>query len=221
MKQILESSKTGILAMAIVGLAATPVVAGSPIDKTDGSWINITGTVVEPTSDEFTLDFGKGTIVVEMDSWDWYGDAYNLIDGDIVSVSGRVDNDFYHSATIEAGRVWVYGLNTYFYANPVDEEGIEHSFDFLNDSAHAGVGYTGTITEVDGREFTLDIGDNTLEVDTSSMEYNPLDDKGFQQLEVGHRVYVSGAIDTNWLVDRELDANRVITLVGDRRTGNS
>ena len=57
--------------------------------------------MTSPTADDFVLDYGSGTILVEMDDWDSYGDAYGLMDGDRVTVFGRIDDDFFEVAKVE------------------------------------------------------------------------------------------------------------------------
>jgi len=97
----MQSSKL-LIPLALSGLLATPVLAGEktggtidPYAKPDDSWISISGTVVNPKDDTFMLDYGQGTILVEMDDWDGVGEAYALIDGDRVTVYGAVDDGLF------------------------------------------------------------------------------------------------------------------------------
>jgi hypothetical protein len=46
--------------------------------------------VTNPRADAFTLDYGRGQILVEMDDWDWYQEGYNLVAGDHVIVKCAV-----------------------------------------------------------------------------------------------------------------------------------
>jgi hypothetical protein len=57
-----------------------------------------------------------------MDDWDWYAEGKNLIDGDKVTVYGRIDDDFFETTSIEASSVYVESLGSYFYASAADEE---------------------------------------------------------------------------------------------------
>ena len=82
-------------AMTAIALLAGPAAAQEPYSKADDSWISISGTVAAPTADSFMLDYGDGVITVEMDDWDTYGDAYGLLDGDKVTVYGKIDDDLY------------------------------------------------------------------------------------------------------------------------------
>lgn len=44
---------------------------------------------------------------------------------------------------------------------------------------------------------------------------NPVDDIGFQQIDAGDRVYVSGNLDRIFFDDNEIEADSVITLAQD------
>lgn len=213
--------KTNALVSAIVAtiLVWSVYVSTAGADEAsiqpDTSWVNLTGTVVETRPSYFKLDYGDGRIRVEMDDWDWYKEGQNLRENDYVRVFGRVDNDLYETETIEAESVYVASLGTYFYANAVDEE--EWIPYGVGNSTGSGITLTGTITSVTGRHFTLDIGPKKITVDTRGMSYNPMDDDGFQQLQKGDHVSVSGKITINVFRKRELEADTVTSLVQDRR----
>ena len=160
-------------------LATDPYVAPTnPYLKPDGSWISISGTVVEPTTDAFTLDYGSGVVAVEMDDWDSVGDAIGLLDGDKVTVYGAIDDDLFEVTKIEAGSVYVESLNTYFYANSDDEEGaaLTPYVWYTATPIDSGlVTVRGTVTGVDkdDQEFTIDSGASKLTVDAAHVGYNP------------------------------------------------
>ena len=71
------------------------------------------------------------------------------------------------------------------------------------------------MTNVKGREFTLDTGSGKVRVDTMAMGYNPLDEQGFQQIEKGEKVSVNGRLDLDFFEDQELLADSIITLSRD------
>lgn len=58
-------------AAVLVSIVAAKLVAAQdmngndPCAQPDESWISISGTVVAPNSDSFTLDYGEGLIAVE------------------------------------------------------------------------------------------------------------------------------------------------------------
>ncbi len=192
-------------------LFALPAAAINPYALEDESWISINGEVVTVTADAFELDYGDGQITVEMDDGDRDADGYKLMQGDEVRVSGMIDDDFYNLTTIEASSVYVKNIDTYFYASAMDEEDIGYSI--ISPSVTDTV-VQGTITSVDvnGEQFTLDSGLQELTVEVDELTYNPLDDEGLQQLDVGDRVSVQGSIDHDFFEGRVFEANYVTTL---------
>ncbi len=207
-----------MMAIAVSVLLSTAPVAGetNPYLHPDEAWVSISGTIVSPGDDSFYLDYGEGTILVEMDDWDEYGNAKGLLDGDRVTVHGRVDSAFYEHTTIEASSVYVENLNTYFYANSADEEGDASAFWNIpvTTVVTSAVSLRGTVSNVDpeDRTFTLNKGDLALTVDTSQLGYNPLDEFGYSQIDPGDRVSVSGYLTTDFFPGRELMAEMIVTL---------
>ncbi len=213
-----------LVPVALVSLAAAQLAAvESPYQKADETWISISGTVTEPTADSFMLDYGKGMVAVEMDDWDWYGDAYGLLEGDKVTVNGRIDDDLFETTSIEASSVYVESLGSYFYASAADEEDASYATVVTSPVVVSTVTVRGEVTSIDTLEgeFTVDTGVKQVTVDTEELAYNPLDDKGFQQIEKGDRVSVSGEIDNDLFDTREVEADWVITLSKDAGKGAS
>jgi hypothetical protein len=200
----------------LIGIPALAADDTDPYSLRDETWISISGTIASPEDDSFVLDYGKGVVTVEMDDWDSYGEARALMDGDEVTVYGRVDNGLYERTTIEANSVYVKNLNTYFYANDADEE----SDAYLMWQAPTPLVITAATTvrgKVSGvtpgmRTFTIDTGARLITVDTWELSYNPLDEIGYQKVEKGDIVLVSGHLDTGFFEERQLEADSVITL---------
>lgn len=192
-------------------LLATATHAQKPYQKPAGTWITISGTVEAVVADAFTLDYGDGTITVEMDDGDRDADAYKLMKDDEVTVTGRIDKNFYDTTTIEAGSVYVENLNTYFYASAVDEEDLYYVTYWPAIAATQTV-VTGTVTSANDEEFTLDTGPRQLTVEVEDMAYNPLDDEGYQRIDVGDVVRVAGTMDYDLFEGRELVADAIVTL---------
>jgi hypothetical protein len=207
------------LSLAVAGaLGVNGVQAQEPYTQPDGSYITISGTVASPSADVFTLDYGDGTILVEMDDWDNFGDAHGLMDGDKVTVFGRIDDDFFEVAKIEAGSVYVENLNAYFYADSDDEESAMYNARYrvaANPVIVSATTLYGTVESVNsaGDEFELDIGGDTVTVDTADLGYDPLDNTGYQRIEKGDYVHVSGAMDWEFIDGRVFDAMTLVTLV--------
>jgi uncharacterized protein YdeI (BOF family) len=207
--------------VGIVGLAfAFAAMAANPYLKPNNTWISISGSVEGvPTGDTFILNYDQGTITVEMDDWDNDADAYKLVEGDNVVVYGWIDDDIFETRTIEASSVYVENLGTYFYASGADEE------DYIYPTVTVPVvvntiGLQGTVSEVNGREFTLNTGLRKITVDTMDMLYNPMDDTGFQKIRKGDVVSVNGTIETDFFNDRQLSADSIVTLL-DKNTNKN
>ncbi len=202
----------GFILVGILGLVATPPVtaAEDPATRPDDTWISISGTVESVDRDAFVLDYGEGIITVEMDDGDRDADGYKLIEGDKVSVSGIIDDDLYETRTIEASSVYVENIGTYFYASAVDEE--DTFVTITTPVVISGTIVQGTVTAVNDEEFTIDSGDRRITVEVDEMAYDPLDDEGYQQVEVGDKVSVSGRMDDDLFEGRVLEAGTIVTL---------
>lgn len=201
------------LFVAVLSLALASVVTAAtkqnPYEKPDGSWISIHGTVESVTPNTFMLDYGDGTITVEMDDGDRDADAYKLLSGDKVTVSGRIDDDFYERTKIEASSVFVEKLGTYFFASSRDEEDPA----FSNVTVPVPISTVvvhGVVTEVNGDDFTIDTGTRNLTVDVEDLGYDPLDDEGYQKIRIGDFVKVGGPMDRAFFEGRQLMADYVV-----------
>lgn len=197
-----------VFAASIAALAAAPAAAQTPSAAPNGEWVSLSGTVETVAGEDFVLDYGPSSITVEMDDYDWY-DENALVVGDEVTVTGRMDNDFLQSRTIEASSVYVDSIHTRFYASASDEEDFLPSVDgaIVGDT---GVTLTGTVESIVGDEMVVDAALFDYKVDTGSLSYDPFDDEGLQHVEVGDRVSVTGQFDDSDFFDTpEIDATWV------------
>lgn len=203
------------VATALVSAPALAVAASeSPYLSPDGSWITLSGKVTSTDSDSFVLDYGKGLVTVEMDDWDWYNENSAMLPGDQVTVYGEVDDDTFETAKVEASSVYVDSLGTFFYASAADEESAI-DYDLAPTLDLGDLVLTGTVTSVNGSEFTIDSGAQKMTVDTALMPYNPMDKEGYQKISKGDLVTVTGNIDDDIFESRELMADTVVTLEDD------
>ena len=213
-------SKT-LIATATASLATTVVAAGNaaapqPYQKPDGTWIALSGKVESAKPDSFVLNYGKGNIIVEMDDWDWYAEGAALKKGDEVTVYGDVDDDVFEVSSIEANSVYVKGLNSFFFASANDEENTWRTTTFVPSSETT---IWGTVQSVKDRELTLDTGSGALTINTLTMGYNPVDNDGFQRVEKGDLISVTGHMDPAFFGDREFNAESIITISEDKKDG--
>lgn len=193
----------------------------NPYMRADNTWISIDGTVETVLSNSFSLDYGPGTITVEMDDHDRDAEGYQLRSGDNVRVSGRVDNELFEHTTIEASSVYVENLGTYFFASSADEEdrALTNSWPLQFSSTTL----RGTVMNVGEDSFTVSSPGGAIKVETDRLAYDPLDSAGYQRIESGDVVMVTGHMDTEFFdTQRELQAKSVVVLHdSDDRSGRN
>ncbi|RUO58576.1 hypothetical protein [Pseudidiomarina insulisalsae] len=189
-----------------------PVWSQNPYQQPDDTWIQISGTVESVSPDSFILDYGSGTVSVEMTDGDRDADAYKLLPDDKVTVSGLIDDDFFETTTIDASSVYVESIGTYFYASAIDEE--DRIFTFTVPVVVSETTVRGTVSAVDplADEFTINTGTRLITVETDEMPYDPLDDEGYQQISVNDMVSVTGQIDNDLFEGQVFEADYVTTL---------
>ncbi|TFI57528.1 NirD/YgiW/YdeI family stress tolerance protein [Sphingomonas parva] len=198
-----------------VSNAAAPTPGDRLAHAWNGSWITLSGRVVESGPNRFQLDYGNGRVTVEMDDWDWFHEGRELVAGDQVTVTGRIDKDLAEQKTIEASSVYVKNLGSVFYANPHDEEDLVGTT-VLVPGQPGWVVATGNVAGIEGREFSLGSGGATVRVDTAKMAENPLDSEGRFQVKPGDRVQVWGNYNAGPREDAEIMADGLAILTPDK-----
>lgn len=176
-----DTSRVDDPAVAQSDLAASPAIGGN------GDWITIDGVIAAKFPEQFALNYGTGTINVEVDDWDKALEGVSLLPGDRVSVTGRVDDDLFETASIEASSVYLHNLNTVYYASGADEEDLGIST-VPQTTPNSIVDYTGWVTGTDANGFSLGAGPTLIKVNTSGID-TALARSG---LSSGDRVYVWG-----------------------------
>lgn len=188
---------------AVTGQDKQAVTAAS-----DGSFISLTGEVAEVNGDTFTLDYGSGTIEVEMGDFGWFEES-PLEAGAEVTVRGRMDEGFFDTRTIDAAAVHVKGQHTYYYSDPNEADLSEYvgflaNFDGDDEANRDSVMLSGEVVGQSDGEFMLDTGTREIGVDTTGLD-------GMPDIEVGDRVTVHGRIDeAGFFDDRELEADWIV-----------
>ncbi|MBK5969364.1 MULTISPECIES: DUF5666 domain-containing protein [Thiorhodovibrio] len=200
---------TGTLTFGLLGAAGT-AQAMNPYAQPDEAWISLSGTVDSVSPDTFKLDYGDGSIFVEMDDGDRDGDAYKLIPGDKVTVTGRIDDDLFESTSIEASSVYLEKLGTTFYSSAADEE--DPYITVITPIVIARTTVVGTVENVGDNMFRVNTGQQDVNVMTAGMSYDPLDDEGYQKVETGDRVHVTGKLDKDFFTAPELMAESIVVL---------
>ena len=217
-RPFLRSLAISSASLALVLSFASPSAAVDPYAVDDQTWISVTGTVADTSIDEFTLDYGRGLITVEMEDWDWYTSALPLRFGDRVTVLGRIDDDLFEGREIKAERVYVAARATYYYPSDAYASSLAvYGFPALVLEDGTWVSVSGKVAKVGDREFLIEAGDGRIQIDTIGMAYNPLDDTGFQKIEKGDRVSVTGRLDLDFFERREIQADTIVTLSKDAK----
>lgn len=181
----------------------------------DGTWIRVSGRATEAGPDNFMLDYEGGKAFVEIANPDWHFDNTEILDGDHVTVFGKVDNETYEATSIKAQSVYVEDLETYLFGDPPSGEGDNLDMKPNTPASVGDVSITGTIKSIEDKTLMLEFGNQLMEVDISRLDYNPLDERGFQQLKQGDVVTVVGDMKKSSLEERKLSADSVITMSGE------
>ena len=202
---------------AVFFSASTFAQAQSPYLQPDDTWISLSGTVESVQHDSFLLDYGRGSVTVEMDDGDRDADAYKLLEGDNVVVSGLIDDDFFEMTTIEASSVYVESINTHFYASAVDEEStaiVDPIVSVVGPVTAGNAVLQGTITAVEPleEEIIVNTGDRLMIVEVDDLSYDPLDNEGYLQLDVGDEISVNGTMTDAMFEDHLFEAEYIVTL---------
>ncbi|MEX1032130.1 MAG: hypothetical protein WDZ30_02095 [Cellvibrionaceae bacterium] len=182
-------------------------------DVEPGASVILSGDVAAVEEDKFTLDYGQGDVTVELDDWDWSGDLQNrLSEGQQVTVSGTVDENWFEQRTIEADNIYLSTEYTYYYI--VDENPAYSSQQSQRETQQDGtfISTRGEVKEVSEDQITVESQGNTIQVDLSELDYDPLDEQGMQQIKQGDRIYVFGDIDENFFETKTISAESLITL---------
>lgn len=210
-KHMMHGAALAVLALGGLALAAPQAQAQQQSDEQavaqaeEGNWVLLGGKVHSVDEKSFVLDYGDGQITVEMGSYGWYN-AQSLQKGDKVTVSGVMDDDLFDRRTLEASAVYVERMDTYFLASAVDrDEGI-YSYPgatFMSDERWVAI--SGTVGSMEDDEMTLDIGFQSIEVETDDLVGGP-------DLSEGDRVIVYGEMEDDLFEDAELEAEQVVRL---------
>lgn len=193
--------------------------------KLKETWISISGTVVNPKPAEFTLNYGDGTIAVDMQDWKWYKKNNSEMSGDKVTVYGILDETLFDGKSIDATSIYDQKLGKYFFGRnrelAMDQRNLnleDPLFQYWGSEPIlvGGVTVKGTVTGVNGRVFTINAGAKKVTVDTSSMPYDPLDKKGYQMIDKGDYLTVTGHISDAFMTKGELVADHIVVLTEEK-----
>ena len=211
----LAVASTAIVAMTGYSYAADQVeVKVQPVSEVDdGAAIVINGKVGDIRDDEFDLVYTRGVITVELDRFGWSDNVTDyLMQGENVTVRGYIDDDFFEGREIEATSVNLHENFVYYYAKDNTLSSVANLFENNNpDNIYLNV--TGTVKSITGKNMVVVNKNGTIPVDLTHFDYDPFDNVGMQQIDVGDQVHVYGQIDENFFNKKELKADGLVELV--------
>lgn len=171
----------------------------------DKSWVRLDGRVVTAHANGFELNYGDGSVTVELDDFDEAPEGSGIHENDQVVVYGRLDRERYRRNAVEARAVYDQNAATTFFASSADEEAIGPW-----PRTHVEIGAItvgGKVSSIANHSFVLDTGSAELTVDVTALGYDP-----FKKLHVGDRVYVEGRINTAFFAAQQLQAQRLTSV---------
>ena len=173
-----------LVASFVLPIQAQPL---SPYQLKDRANIKLSGRVTEAAAHTFTLDYGKGSIVVELDDYDSYEEGLNIVKGDQVVVSGKIDADPGQKRTIEASEVFIPAADLRIYASAHDEEDHESKAFTQRLSDGTKVELRGVIKNIKSGVCTIQSSQGHIEI-----QLNSLKGQKSQTLALGQAIKVSG-----------------------------
>ena len=182
----------------------------------------LSGQIVDSVGSNLVLRHEGGVVEVNFSGWPERvpGGPRIMAVGDIVTVTGWLDERFMRRGSLDILGVYVEDRRSFFTLGEEasgDGAGLRPSVlptDTLGREGSASM--TGTIVEMRAEGFVLRAGPADIVVDTRPLFYDPYDDVGVQVLEVGDRVHVTGALGTGFPEQPVIEADGVtdIHIVG-------
>ena len=173
-----------------------------PYDYHDGSWIGVAGQVESTAPGSFVLNYGDGTIKVELEPSSTK--SHDFIKDEHVRVFGVVDDGLFKARTIKADAVYVDSMKDYVCTT----SGAAATCASFAPVILSGIVVHGLVTSVGANTIQLDRGDREIQVDTSELENSAGDTGAGKDVQVGDLVTVLGHMDDG-LFSRKLKASSV------------
>ena len=207
----LSTSKLTIAALAL--FSTGPLLAKSPYTAPNNSWIELDGRVTAVDSRSFVLDYGQGEIRVEIDDYDWFEEAYNVLVNDRVKVKGKVDADPNEERSIEAETVRLKDYGVTLQANADDEEDLTEDFVPPLPVQTASSEIRGTVESFQNGLMVVKTSSDTFRVDLKNSSLASMKGEAISyDVRLGDFVSVVGKEDKKLLAADEFDASTVYIL---------
>ncbi|GAB5413709.1 MAG: hypothetical protein Cons2KO_13120 [Congregibacter sp.] len=210
------------MAAAIALAISSTAMAGNvdPHEKADDTQITMSGTMTEIDGDEFVLNYGDGTITIELEDWKRDAEDLGFTDGAEVTVFGEIDNDLFTASTIEAEAIYFKPTSSYYYAKEDADQQTFMAFVWSEPDTYelSDMTLRGRVvsTEADDGKFTIAVGNgDEVTVSTASLDYNPLQVENGNPVDMGDYVRVGGRLDYEFFDGKVLKAESVSTIYED------
>lgn len=192
------------LFFATIGMAQNVPMPGAddPHKAVEGSWVGITGQVTSVSPGSFVLNYGNGTIKVELEPTSTK--QHEFIKDEHVRVYGVVDAGLFRSKTIKAHAVYVESLKSY----ACTTEGAEAVCASFAPVIYSGVLVHGRVTAVSPGTVHVDDGDKVIDIDTSDLAVVNGVRTTAPTVNTGDRVTVIGHMDEGFF-SRQLKADSI------------
>lgn len=206
------------LSLALSGTVMADTV--NPYDEADDTQITMSGTMTDIDGDEFVLNYGDGSIAVELEDWGRDADDLGFNDGAEVTVFGEIDNDLFSASTIEAEAIYLKSSATYYYAAEDADEHSHKAYMWSGPDTYklSDMTLRGRVvsTDVDDGKFTIAVGNgDEVTISTAALDYDPLKGELRNPVDTGDWVRVAGRLDFEFFEGKVLRAESVSTIYED------
>lgn len=188
----------------------------------ENTWLTLSGEIASVDGDTFVLQTQNNRITVEFDDNDGDADASLFEKGSMVTVSGEVDKDLITKTALDAASVFVHDWNTTYVSNPDDN--IEYDRYIATATVPSDMNamtLVGTVAGVNGEVVELNTGFETVKVDTSELEGQPLNEEGFMHIQEGDRVKVDATLESAFFNEAAVVADMIVRMNDVSENGNS
>lgn len=188
------------LSLSMHAQEQAPKVVADPYAEDDGSWIGIAGTVEKTGAGDFVLNYGDGTITVELAEESTT--IHTFMKDERVTVFGVVDENFFSSTRIQARAVFVESMSTYVHTVAGSVERLKKNTPTLV----SGAMVQGRVTAVTEKHLIVDKGDRMITVDLSWLPEKKGSTSKADRVREGDMVTAIGDMDRTFWKDRVLRA---------------
>ncbi len=214
--QLTRNTLSALALTLALGSAMSAYAATDPQALRNDSYVTLSGTIGKVLDgDEFMLKTAEGDIKIDTnDTWPGLFDnaaGTFLKQGDKVTVTGQVDDNYFTAKEIDAYSISYRGqdYSTFYQTDDTTaDQNTYYYYPFWYTYDDTNTRISGTVSEVvDNNTFRLNYTGGTILVDASDTQLD-----NANSLRVGDRVIVYGDVEDNWWQKRELEANTLFRI---------